>query len=48
MRQDKKVVDGQLNFILAKDIGKAFVARDVAQDAVRILLNDALASRSAR
>jgi 3-dehydroquinate synthase len=48
MRQDKKVVDGQLNFILATDIGKAFVAHDVAQDAVRALLIDALASRKAR
>ena len=48
MRQDKKVVDGQLNFILATDIGKAFVARDVAQDAVRTLLIDTLASRETR
>jgi len=48
MRQDKKVIDGQLNFILATDIGKAFVARDVAQDAVRTLLIDALASRETR
>ena len=48
MRQDKKVVDGQLNFILAKDIGKAFVAQDVAQDSVRTLLIDSLANRKAR
>ena len=48
MRQDKKVVDGQLNFILATDIGKAFVAHDVAQDAVRTLLIDTLASRETR
>ncbi|WP_050927850.1 3-dehydroquinate synthase [Aestuariivita boseongensis] len=42
MAQDKKVVDGQLRFILARDIGDAFVATDVPSDAVLTLLRDAL------
>ena len=29
MAQDKKVRDGRLAFVLARDIGEAFVARDV-------------------
>ena len=29
MGQDKKVRDGRIAFILARDIGEAFVARDV-------------------
>jgi 3-dehydroquinate synthase len=45
MGQDKKVVDGQLRFILARGIGQAFVAADVPQDAVLRLLKDALAGR---
>lgn len=45
MKQDKKVVDGRLLFILAQDIGKAFVARDVEQDVVHTLLKDALTDR---
>ena len=43
MAQDKKVVDGQLRFILANDIGAAFVASDVAPEIVRQVLIDALA-----
>ncbi|MCX7288008.1 MAG: 3-dehydroquinate synthase, partial [Rhodobacterales bacterium] len=43
MGQDKKVVDGRLRFILARGIGQAFVAEDVPDDAVRRLLEDALA-----
>jgi len=43
MGQDKKVVDGRLRFILARDIGQAFVAEDVPPSAVLTLLNDALA-----
>jgi 3-dehydroquinate synthase len=43
MGQDKKVVDGQLRFILARDIGAAFVASDVPMDVVRGVLTDALA-----
>jgi 3-dehydroquinate synthase len=45
MAQDKKVVDGQLRFILARGIGEAFVAADVPGDAVLRLLQDALAGR---
>jgi 3-dehydroquinate synthase len=45
MGQDKKVVDGQLRFILARGIGGAFVAGDVPGDAVLRLLRDALAGR---
>jgi 3-dehydroquinate synthase len=42
MAQDKKVVDGQLRFILARGIGQAFVASDVPPDVVLTLLEDAL------
>jgi 3-dehydroquinate synthase len=42
MAQDKKVVDGQLRFILARGIGDAFVTADVPADAVRGLLSDAV------
>jgi 3-dehydroquinate synthase len=45
MGQDKKVVDGQLRFILARGIGSAFVTSDVAPDQVLQLLEDALARR---
>lgn len=45
MGQDKKVVDGRLRFILARDIGQAFVAEDVPPATVLTLLNDALARR---
>lgn len=43
MGQDKKVVDGQLRFILARGIGEAFVTSDVPSDAVLDVLNDQLA-----
>jgi 3-dehydroquinate synthase len=43
MAQDKKVRRGRLTFILARGIGKAFVARDVEPAAVRAFLADALA-----
>ena len=43
MSQDKKVIDGQLRFILANGIGEAFVTADVPRDAVVALLQDALA-----
>ncbi|MDO8882469.1 MAG: 3-dehydroquinate synthase [Pseudotabrizicola sp.] len=46
MGQDKKVVDGQLRFILARGIGDAFVASDVPGDAVKTLLSEALVARS--
>ena len=45
MGQDKKVVDGQLRFILVRGIGQAFVAKDVPGDAVHGLLQDAIAGR---
>ena len=45
MGQDKKVVDGKLRFILARDIGQAFVAEDVPPDMVLTLLSDALRGR---
>jgi len=45
MGQDKKVVDGQLRFILARGIGQAFVAADVPVEAVRAVLGDALVRR---
>jgi len=45
MAQDKKVVDGQLRFILARGIGDAFVTSDVPQEAVLTLLKEALAGR---
>ncbi|WP_151717530.1 3-dehydroquinate synthase [Gemmobacter serpentinus] len=45
MGQDKKVVDGQLRFILARGIGQAFVAADVPGDTVLTLLRDALRQR---
>jgi len=43
MGQDKKVIDGQLRFILARGIGQAFVTSDVPTDMVLTLLRDALA-----
>ena len=40
MGQDKKVVDGQLRFILARAIGDAFVTGDVPKDVVLDVLRD--------
>lgn len=45
MGQDKKVIDGQLRFILARGIGEAFVTADVPREAVREVLAEALADR---
>ncbi|MBM1631925.1 3-dehydroquinate synthase [Sulfitobacter mediterraneus] len=45
MGQDKKVVKGQLNFILAHSIGTAFVTSDVPLHVVSETLSDALAAR---
>ena len=42
MRQDKKVLRGKLRFILAHDIGAAFVTSDVPEDAVLAILNEAV------
>ena len=43
MRQDKKASDGRLTFILARGIGRAFVTREVPVEAVRSLLQEAVA-----
>ncbi len=45
MAQDKKVIDGRLRFVLARDIGAAFVCDTVPGDLLRGLLEDALAAR---
>lgn len=45
MGQDKKVIDGQLRFILARRIGEAFVTSDVPRETVRALLAEQLAGR---
>lgn len=42
MGQDKKVLDGQLRFILARGIGQAFVTADVPKHVVLNVLEDAL------
>jgi len=44
MRGDKKAEAGRLTFILARGIGKAFVSRDVDMDALRGLLDKAIAA----
>ena len=45
MAQDKKVRDGRIRFVLARDIGAAFVAEDVPPQTVRDLLDEALRVR---
>ncbi len=45
MAQDKKVLDGQIHYVLARGIGAAFVTADVPADTVRGVLADALAAR---
>jgi 3-dehydroquinate synthase len=45
MGQDKKVVQGELRFVLARGIGDAFVTGDVPRETVRGLLAEALAER---
>ena len=44
MARDKKVRDGRITFVLARGIGDAFVAPDVAPEAVRTLLDAAIAA----
>jgi 3-dehydroquinate synthase len=44
MRGDKKAADGKLTFILARGIGKAFVSREVDEEVLRGLLDDAVAA----
>lgn len=38
MRQDKKAVAGKLTFILVRDIGEAFIARDISEEDVLAFL----------
>ncbi|MEX5565064.1 3-dehydroquinate synthase [Pseudophaeobacter sp. 1A16562] len=45
MGQDKKVLAGQLRFVLARGIGEAFVTADVPRETVLAVLEDALALR---
>ncbi|HET9904889.1 MAG TPA: 3-dehydroquinate synthase [Xanthobacteraceae bacterium] len=45
--QDKKVKGGKLTFILARGIGRSFIAPDVDPAAVRAFLSDALAPGNA-
>jgi len=44
MRRDKKVRDGKISFVLARGIGDAFIATDVNIEAVRDLLDRAIAA----
>jgi 3-dehydroquinate synthase len=44
MGQDKKVHDGRITFVLARGIGRAFLARDVDTGVVRDVLDRALAA----
>jgi shikimate kinase/3-dehydroquinate synthase len=41
MQHDKKMRDGRLTFVLARDIGDAFTSREVPPDAVLSVLRDA-------
>lgn len=45
MGQDKKVIAGKLNFVMARGIGRAFVTSEVDHTVVRAVLADALAAR---
>ena len=44
MKQDKKVKNGKMTFILSKGIGKAFITQDVEEEAVRETLVKFLAN----
>jgi 3-dehydroquinate synthase len=46
MGQDKKVRDGRIAFVLARDIGAAFVSRDTDPAAALALLRDRLQARA--
>ncbi|MGB0959639.1 MAG: 3-dehydroquinate synthase [Halocynthiibacter sp.] len=46
MSQDKKVVDGRIRFIMARQIGEAYVTQDVDLDIVKSVLKEALAART--
>lgn len=45
MSQDKKMMGGKLHFVLARGVGEAFVTADVPPEAVKSVLDDALALR---
>ena len=45
MGQDKKVLDGQLRFIMARGIGEAFVSDEVDLNIVKTVLEEALSAR---
>lgn len=45
MYQDKKVSSGAINFIMARDIGQAFVTKEVEMSVVHDVLSDALKER---
>ena len=47
MEQDKKAKGGRIAFVLARDIGEAFVERDADLGVVRRVLDEALALRAA-
>jgi len=44
MAQDKKVVDGRMRFVLAHDIGAAFVSDAVPPETLLAVLHDARAA----
>jgi 3-dehydroquinate synthetase len=45
MRQDKKAQAGKLTFILVRNIGEAFIARDIPDEKVLAFLGKELAGR---
>ena len=47
MRQDKKVRQGRMTFILTHGIGEAFVCRDPDMAVIRAALDDAISARAA-
>ncbi|RMH49673.1 MAG: 3-dehydroquinate synthase [Alphaproteobacteria bacterium] len=47
MAQDKKVRDGRITLVLMRDIGRAFLSRDVPAAVLRDFLAEALADRAA-
>ena len=48
MAQDKKVVDGKLNFILVNDIGKSFMTSDIDKDTILSVLHDSAQPQPSR
>jgi 3-dehydroquinate synthase len=45
MGQDKKVMDGDIHYVMARGIGEAFVTADVDPEIVKTVLAEALAAR---